>query len=47
MSAGLIAIVGFMYAAIAAEQFIKGNPCMGLIFVGYSLSNVGFYFAAR
>jgi hypothetical protein len=37
----LIIIVMFIYGAIAALEFIKGNIAMGIVFTGYSFSNVG------
>lgn len=47
MSAWLVAFVGLIYLWIAIEQFfIVHNPFMGIVFLGYSLSNVGFYFMA-
>lgn len=47
MSAWLIALVGVIYAGIACEQFYKGNVWMGVVFTGYSLSNVGLYKMAQ
>jgi hypothetical protein len=43
MSAWLIAFVGLVYAGISADSFFRGNPWMGVVFLGYSLSNVGLY----
>ena len=47
MSSWLIALVGLVYAYIAVEQIVRGSPQMGMIFGGYALSNVGFYFLAK
>lgn len=47
MSAGLIALVGVIYACISAEQFIKHDPAMGIVFAGYAFSNVGLWWLAR
>lgn len=41
MSSWLVAIIGFVYLYIAAEQYIKGNPGMAVMFSGYALANVG------
>lgn len=47
MSGFLIAFVGFVYAAIAIEQFVKGNSGMGIVFAGYAFSNAGLWALAR
>ena len=47
MSAWLVAFVGLIYLWIAVEQLMfVGNPFMAVVFFGYALSNVGFYFRA-
>ena len=46
MSAGLIAIVGVVYAVVAVDLIIKGNTGLGIAFVGYALGNVGLYMEA-
>jgi hypothetical protein len=43
MSAWLIAFVGLVYLWISVENFWRGNVWMGVVFFGYSLSNVGLY----
>jgi len=43
----LIAAIGIGYAVIAAIQFFKDNPAMGIVFAGYAFSNVGLYFASK
>jgi hypothetical protein len=40
-------MVGCVYAAIAIEQFMRGNTPMAVVFGGYSLSNVGLFVLAR
>lgn len=47
MSGPLIALTGFIYAYIAADQLWKGNPGMGIAYVGYALANVGLYLLAK
>lgn len=47
MSAFLIAIVGAIYAYIAAEQLWNGNAPMAAVYAGYSFSNVGLWFMAK
>lgn len=46
MSAYLIALTGFVYAAVAADQFWKGNAPMGIAYLGYAFANVGLYMLA-
>lgn len=46
MSANLIAIVGLVYAAVAADLLIKGNTGLGIAFVGYAIGNIGLYMEA-
>lgn len=41
MSAWLIAIIGVVYAVVAADLIIKGNIGLGIAFVGYAIGNVG------
>jgi len=47
MSAWLIAFVGAIYAYIAVEQLLKGNPAMAIVYGGYSIGNVGLYLLAK
>jgi hypothetical protein len=46
MSYWLIIITGLIYGYIAAEQAIKGNIPMAIVYGGYSFSNVGLYIMA-
>lgn len=47
MSAWLIAIIGVVYAVVAADLLIRGSIGLGIAFVGYSIGNVGLYLAAK
>lgn len=47
MSGWLILITGGIYAYIAADQFIRGNPGMGIAYAGYALANCGLYLLAK
>jgi hypothetical protein len=47
MSAGLIALTGVIYAYIALEQFWRGSPYLGVVYLGYAFSNVGLYALAK
>jgi len=47
VSGTLIAITGAIYLYVAVEQLLKGNVNMGIVYLGYSFSNVGLYLLAR
>lgn len=47
MSGPLIALTGVIYAYVAADQFWRGNPGMGIAYLGYAFANVGLYLLAR
>ena len=47
MASWLIALVGFIYAVVAADLLRVGNTGLGIAFIGYSIGNVGLYLAAR
>lgn len=47
MSAALIAGVGLVYAYISFEQFAYGDAWLGVVFGGYSLSNIGLWALAK
>jgi|TARA_R110000822_G_C15023811_1_gene463437 hypothetical protein len=47
LSAWLIILTGAIYAYIAAEQLMKGNPSMAVVYAGYAFSNVGLYLLAK
>lgn len=42
MSIGLVVLVTACYVGVSAEQFWRGDGAMGLIFLGYSIANLGF-----
>jgi len=46
MSALLIIVTGCIYAYIAAEQGLKGNIAMLVVYGGYAFSNIGLYWMA-
>lgn len=43
MSAWLIAAVGVVYMIVAVEQYTKGNWPMGIVWMGYSIAQVGLW----
>lgn len=47
MSAPLIVFVGFIYLAVACDQYAKGNAGMAIAWAGYALANVGLAMTAR
>ena len=47
MSSWLIAILGGVYAVVAADLLWRGNIGLGIAFIGYSIGNVGLYLAAK
>jgi len=47
MSATLIAIIGVVYAVVAADLLWRGNLGLGIAFIGYAIGNVGLYLAAK
>lgn len=47
MSSHLIALTGCIYAYVAAEQFFRGNPGLGIAYMGYAFANVGLYLVAK
>lgn len=47
MSAWLIIATGLIYAVVAAEQMLKGNSSMAIVYSGYAFSNLGLYFLAK
>ena len=46
MSAWLIIVTGLIYAYIGAEQTLKGNMAMAVVYSGYAFSNIGLYLMA-
>lgn len=47
MSGWLIVLTGAIYAAVSVEQFINKNPAMGIVYAGYSFSNVGLWLVVK
>jgi hypothetical protein len=47
MSGWLIALTGAIYAAVSVEQFVKGEPAMGIVYAGYSFSNCGLWWLVK
>jgi hypothetical protein len=47
MSAWLIALTGFIYLYVAAEQGYKGNIGMLITYLGYAGANIGLYMLAN
>lgn len=47
MSGWLIALTGLVYAYVAAEQAVRGNPGMAIAYAGYAFANVGLYMLAK
>ena len=45
MSGWLLAFVAVIYALVAANYTINGNYGMGLAFLAYAVSNIGFIMA--
>jgi hypothetical protein len=46
VSSWLIILTGCIYAYIAAEQGMKGNIALLVVYAGYAFSNVGLYWMA-
>lgn len=47
MSPSLLILVGVIYLGIAAQYVHAGRPWMGLVFLGYSIAQVGFTLEGR
>lgn len=47
MSGWLIVLTGAIYAAVAAEQFWKGEPAMGVCYFGYAVANCGMFYLVK
>ena len=41
MAAWLIACMGVVYLVVSIDLLMKGQPGLGIAFVGYALGNVG------
>lgn len=47
MAAWLIAIIGVVYAVVAADLLRVGNTGLGIAFIGYAFANIGLYMSAK
>ena len=47
MAPWLILVVMVIYAVIAIDLYVAGNPAMAVVFAGYSFSNIGLWMASR
>jgi hypothetical protein len=47
MSAPLLWLVTAIYAVVAIDLFLKGNPGMALAYIGYSVGNIGLIMAIK
>lgn len=47
MSQSLITITGLIYFAIAVDQYFKGGTGQAIMFLGYSIGNIGIYLTAK
>lgn len=46
MSSWLIALVGMIYAVVAADLYRQGKGDLALMFVGYAIAQAGVWMAA-
>jgi len=46
MGPWLIALVTLAYLGVAWDFWLKGSCSMAVVYIGYSLSNVGFFWVA-
>ena len=47
MSTWLIAAMGVVYFVVALDQFYKGGIGTGIMFLGYTMGNVGLVMVAK
>lgn len=47
MSTFLLSIVSLIYAGVAVDLFVSGRSAMALVFVAYSVANVGLILEGR
>jgi hypothetical protein len=47
MAAPLIALTGLIYAYVAADLAYRGRYDLALAYLGYAVSNIGLFYAAR
>lgn len=46
-SKALIAAIGCAYLYIAVRQYMKADPWVALMFLGYAIGQCGIYFQAK
>ena len=46
MSTWLIGIIGVVYLYVAVDLYLQGKPFLALMFLGYSIAQVGIWFEA-
>jgi hypothetical protein len=46
MSSWLIALVGMIYAVVAADLYRQGKGDLALMFIGYAIAQAGVWMAA-
>lgn len=46
-SKALIAAIGLAYGYIAVRQYMKADPWVALMFLGYAIAQVGVWFQAK
>jgi len=46
MSTWLIGIIGLVYLYVAVDLYLTGKPYLALMFLGYSVAQVGIWFEA-
>ena len=47
MAAWLIALTGVIYLCVSVDLAMRGRWDLALAYAGYSLSNIGLFYAAR
>jgi len=47
MSPILIIIMALMQFYVSGEQFIKGNPAVGVMFLGYAIANIAYFYIVK
>lgn len=43
----LILVVGFIYACIGIDQYLKGEHWQLMIYLGYAFSNIGLFMLSK
>jgi hypothetical protein len=45
MSGWLVLLVGIIYFIVGIKSLLKGNYAMAVVFISYSVSTIGLYYA--